>query len=72
VTTQPSLSAALIAALRLAGAERVLGVGTGHGYQITLLARLAVPAASRDHRPYRYASAFSAVSLEASTGGGSA
>ena len=47
-------------------AERILEVGTGHGYQTALLARLAVPAASRDHRPYRYVSAFGAVSLEAS------
>jgi protein-L-isoaspartate O-methyltransferase len=31
----------------------VLEVGTGHGYQTELLARLTVPAASRDHRPYR-------------------
>ena len=41
VTTQPSLSAAIIAALGLAGAEEVLEVGTGHGYQTALLARLA-------------------------------
>ena len=40
VTTQPSLSAAIIAALGLAGAEEVFEVGTGHGYQ-TALARLA-------------------------------
>ena len=41
VTTQPSLSAAIIAALGLAGAEEVLEVGTGHGYQTALLTRLA-------------------------------
>ncbi len=41
VTTQPSLSAAMIAALGLAGTEQVLEVGTGHGYQTALLARLA-------------------------------
>ncbi len=41
VTTQPSLSAAMIAALRLAGTEQVLEVGTGYGYQTALLARLA-------------------------------
>jgi protein-L-isoaspartate(D-aspartate) O-methyltransferase len=41
VTTQPSLSAAMIAALRLAGTERVLEVGAGYGYQTALLARLA-------------------------------
>ena len=41
VTTQPSLSAAMIAALGLAGAERVLEIGAGYGYQTALLARLA-------------------------------
>ena len=41
VTTQPSLSAAMIAALGLAGVEQVLEVGTGYGYQSALLARLA-------------------------------
>ncbi len=41
VTTQPSLSAAMIEALALAGNERVLEVGTGPGYQTALLARLA-------------------------------
>ncbi len=40
VTTQPSLSAAMIAALRLAGTEQLLEVGTGYGYQTALLARL--------------------------------
>jgi protein-L-isoaspartate(D-aspartate) O-methyltransferase len=41
VTTQPSLSATMVAALGLMGGERVLEVGTGHGYQTMLLARLA-------------------------------
>jgi protein-L-isoaspartate(D-aspartate) O-methyltransferase len=41
VTTQPSLSARMIQALRLAGSEHVLEVGTGYGYQTALLARLA-------------------------------
>jgi protein-L-isoaspartate(D-aspartate) O-methyltransferase len=41
VTTQPSLSARMIQALRLAGTEHVLEVGTGYGYQTALLARLA-------------------------------
>jgi protein-L-isoaspartate(D-aspartate) O-methyltransferase len=41
VTTQPSLSARMIQALRLAGDENVLEVGTGFGYQTALLARLA-------------------------------
>ena len=41
VTTQPSLCAAMIAALRLDGTQQVLEVGTGYGYQAALLARLA-------------------------------
>jgi protein-L-isoaspartate(D-aspartate) O-methyltransferase len=41
VTTQPSLSARMVQALRLDGAEHVLEVGTGYGYQTALLARLA-------------------------------
>jgi protein-L-isoaspartate(D-aspartate) O-methyltransferase len=41
VTTQPSLCAAMIAALRLDGTQQVLEVGTGYGYQTALLARLA-------------------------------
>jgi protein-L-isoaspartate(D-aspartate) O-methyltransferase len=41
VTTQPSLMAAMLEALALQGGERVLEVGTGHGFQTALLARLA-------------------------------
>jgi protein-L-isoaspartate(D-aspartate) O-methyltransferase len=41
VTTQPSLSARMVQALRLAGHEHVLEVGTGYGYQTALLAQLA-------------------------------
>jgi protein-L-isoaspartate(D-aspartate) O-methyltransferase len=41
VTTQPSLVAKMVEALRLTGAERVLELGTGHGYQTALLSRLA-------------------------------
>jgi protein-L-isoaspartate(D-aspartate) O-methyltransferase len=41
VTTQPSLSAKMIEALRLSGSERVLEVGTGYGFQTALLARLS-------------------------------
>ena len=41
VTTQPSLSARMIEALELAEDHRVLEVGTGHGWQTALLARLA-------------------------------
>jgi protein-L-isoaspartate(D-aspartate) O-methyltransferase len=41
VTTQPSLVARMIEALRLTGGETVLEVGTGYGWQTALLARLA-------------------------------
>jgi protein-L-isoaspartate(D-aspartate) O-methyltransferase len=41
VTTQPSLIARMVAALRLSGGERVLEVGTGLGFQTAILARLA-------------------------------
>jgi len=41
VTTQPSLSAKMIEALDLTGAERVLEIGTGYGFQTALLARLS-------------------------------
>jgi protein-L-isoaspartate(D-aspartate) O-methyltransferase len=51
VTTQPSLSAAMIAALGLTGTEEVLEVGTGYGYQTALLARLAARVVSIDIWP---------------------
>jgi protein-L-isoaspartate(D-aspartate) O-methyltransferase len=41
VTTQPSLIAAMVAALELSGSERVLEVGTGLGFQTAILALLA-------------------------------
>ena len=41
VTTQPSLTAKMLAALSLRGGERVLEVGTGYGFQTALLASLA-------------------------------
>jgi len=41
VTSQPSLIAQMVAALRLTGSERVLEVGTGYGYQTAILAALA-------------------------------
>jgi protein-L-isoaspartate(D-aspartate) O-methyltransferase len=41
VTTQPSLVAAMVEALRLHGDERVLEVGAGLGYQAAVLACLA-------------------------------
>ena len=51
VTTQPSLSAAMIAALGLTGTEEILEVGTGYGYQTALLARLAARVVSIDIWP---------------------
>ena len=51
VTTQPSLSASMIAALGLTGAEEVFEVGTGYGYQTALLARLAARVVSIDIWP---------------------
>jgi Protein-L-isoaspartate(D-aspartate) O-methyltransferase (PCMT) len=41
VTIQPSLIARMVQALRLAGSERVLEVGTGLGFQAAILAMLA-------------------------------
>jgi protein-L-isoaspartate(D-aspartate) O-methyltransferase len=41
VTTQPSLSALMIAGLGLGGGEQVLEIGTGYGYQTAVLCRLA-------------------------------
>jgi protein-L-isoaspartate(D-aspartate) O-methyltransferase len=41
VTTQPSLVARMVEALRLTGRERVLEVGTGLGFQTAILAALA-------------------------------
>jgi protein-L-isoaspartate(D-aspartate) O-methyltransferase len=41
VTTQPSLVAHMVAALRLQGEERVLEIGTGLGFQTAILATLA-------------------------------
>lgn len=51
VTTQPSLTAIMIDGLGLAGTERVLEVGSGHGYQTALLARLAQRVISVEIRP---------------------
>ncbi|WP_116246819.1 protein-L-isoaspartate(D-aspartate) O-methyltransferase [Nocardiopsis sp. FIRDI 009] len=51
VTTQPSLSAAMIEALRLTGDEHVLEVGTGYGFQTALLSRLAARVVSVDLWP---------------------
>ncbi|MFD0920797.1 protein-L-isoaspartate O-methyltransferase family protein [Saccharopolyspora rosea] len=41
VSTQPSLSAQMLAGLALTGTEHVLEIGTGCGYQTALLAHLA-------------------------------
>jgi protein-L-isoaspartate(D-aspartate) O-methyltransferase len=41
VTTQPSLSARMVEALRLTFDQHVLEIGTGYGYQTALLAGLA-------------------------------
>lgn len=51
VTTQPSLSARMIEALELTGAEEVLEVGTGHGFQTALLARLGASVWSVERWP---------------------
>lgn len=51
VTTQPSLSAVMIAALGLTGVEDVFEVGAGYGYQTALLARLAARVVSIDIWP---------------------
>jgi protein-L-isoaspartate(D-aspartate) O-methyltransferase len=40
VTTQPSLIARMVEALELDGPEKVLEVGTGHGFQTAILAEL--------------------------------
>jgi protein-L-isoaspartate(D-aspartate) O-methyltransferase len=51
VTTQPSLIAAMVAALGLTGSERVLEVGTGLGFQTAILARLARQVVSIERFP---------------------
>jgi protein-L-isoaspartate(D-aspartate) O-methyltransferase len=51
VTTQPSLVAKMVEALGLKGSERVLEVGTGHGFQTALLARLSASVWSVEIRP---------------------
>jgi protein-L-isoaspartate(D-aspartate) O-methyltransferase len=51
VTTQPSLVASMLEALGLEGDERVLEVGTGHGFQTALLAKLAQRVFSIERHP---------------------
>lgn len=51
VTTQPSLIARMVAALKLRGHERVLEVGTGLGFQAAILAVLAREVVSLERFP---------------------
>jgi protein-L-isoaspartate(D-aspartate) O-methyltransferase len=51
VTTQPSLVAAMVAALDLRGDERVLEVGTGLGYEAAVLSQLAREVWTVERRP---------------------
>ncbi|MFI9310889.1 protein-L-isoaspartate(D-aspartate) O-methyltransferase [Streptomyces triculaminicus] len=51
VTTQPSLVAMMVAALGLSGDEHVLEIGSGHGFQTALLARLAASVVSIERWP---------------------
>ncbi|GAB3979513.1 protein-L-isoaspartate(D-aspartate) O-methyltransferase [Actinoallomurus acanthiterrae] len=51
VTTQPSLSARMIEGLGLEGDEHVMEIGTGHGFQTALLARLAADVVSIEWWP---------------------
>ncbi|MFG2194281.1 protein-L-isoaspartate(D-aspartate) O-methyltransferase [Streptomyces sp. NPDC048639] len=51
VTSQPSLSALMIEGLELTGTEHVLEIGTGHGFQTALLARVAGDVVSIDRWP---------------------
>lgn len=51
VTTQPSLVAKMVEALELEGDERVLEVGTGHGFQAALLGELVAAVWSVERYP---------------------
>ena len=51
VTTQPSLSAVMVAGLGLSGSEHVLEIGTGYGYQTALLSRLSAAVVSVEYWP---------------------
>jgi protein-L-isoaspartate(D-aspartate) O-methyltransferase len=51
VTTQPSLVAQMVAALRLEGHERTLEIGTGLGYQTAILSLLAADVRSIERFP---------------------
>lgn len=49
--SQPYIVAAMSAALRLSGAERVLEIGTGCGYQAAVLSRVADTVCTIESRP---------------------
>jgi protein-L-isoaspartate(D-aspartate) O-methyltransferase len=51
VSTQPSLTAAMIAGLCLTGGDHVLEIGSGYGYQTALLAQLAADVISIEIYP---------------------
>ncbi|MGH2662665.1 MAG: protein-L-isoaspartate(D-aspartate) O-methyltransferase [Actinomycetota bacterium] len=51
VTTQPSLVAQMVAALRLRGTERVLELGTGLGFQTAIVATVAAEVFSIERFP---------------------
>lgn len=51
VTTQPSLVARMVEALRLAPSDRVLEIGTGLGFQAAILSRLSRAVVSIDRFP---------------------
>ncbi len=51
VTTQPSLTAVMVAGLGLNGSENVLEIGTGYGYQTALLSRLSATVVTIEYWP---------------------
>ena len=55
--SQPYIVAAMSAALRLTGSERVLEIGTGCGYQAAILARVAKQVFTIEYHPALAASA---------------
>lgn len=67
VTTQPSLVARMVEALGLTGAEAVLEIGTGYGFQTALLARLARFVWSIERWPDLAAAARTALSRQGIT-----
>jgi protein-L-isoaspartate(D-aspartate) O-methyltransferase len=64
VTTQPSLVAAMVEALGLRGAERVLEVGAGLGYEAALLGRLSREVWSVERLPELAAAAAANLAAE--------